>query len=99
MTADDSTADRIDLEELSQSLTGFEEIAVERLFDHPFSDLAQSGTKYMRAMRFVELKRTGMNDQDAAQAAMLEPLGQIVGRYVSRDETAPTIPGSRRPEA
>lgn len=63
------TVEKLNVEELTESLTGFEEIAISKVFSvKDFMTLP--GTMSVRALLFVVYKRDGDNDTDAYQKAM-----------------------------
>lgn len=68
----------IDLTELSQSLTGFDQIAIRQFFHERFDTLMEDPILFMRAMYFVHLTReAGAKASDAYRAAMNLPLGEV----------------------
>lgn len=70
--------DLLDFEELSRSLNGFDEIAIERYFHKPFHEL--SATTLVRALVFIAEKRDGMGDQDAFKKVMDMPISALEAR-------------------
>ena len=75
------------------SFTGFEEIAVTRMFGMSISDMGNTWTIAARAMTFVLLKRDGMTDKDAFRTAMEEPASVADGRYVAGDASGESPAG------
>lgn len=75
------TDDLYDAEELAQSLTGFEEIAIETRFRFPLSEM--TSTTVLRALLFVVEKRDGMAEVDAFNNVMLMRLGDVAAHFVS----------------
>jgi hypothetical protein len=75
-----------------RSLTGFDEIAVEKAFGKEFDDL--NGRDTVRAVIFVLEKRAGANDKDAKQYAMSVPMGQLDDHF----ETDPEEVDENEPE-
>ena len=69
------------LEELAESLNGWEEIAVVKAFGFTIDDFENQGTLGIRALAFVELKREGQKDAAAHQAAMDLSIRDLVSRY------------------
>lgn len=62
---------QITAEEMAESLTGFDEIAIEKHFDIDiYMDSEQKGVKALRALVFVDLTRQGLTAPDAKQKAM-----------------------------
>lgn len=82
----ETTEDRMGLEELAESLNGWEEIAVQKTFGFSIDDFENQGTLGIRALAFVEIKREGNNDKAAHQAAMDLTLRQLIDRYPEMDE-------------
>jgi hypothetical protein len=70
---------KIDMEALSRSLTGFDEIAICNKFHREFTDLP--GTRQARALLFISKKREGMTDADAFKLVMDLPLGELEGFF------------------
>jgi len=64
--------------ELVNSLTGFEEIAIEQLFRKSFMEMGESSTS-LRALAFIVEKRDGMGDTDAFRKVMELPFSEVVG--------------------
>lgn len=75
----------IDADELGNSLTGFEEIAIEGVFRKGLTEMG-AGTTSLRALYFIALKRSGMADVDAFRNVMLMPLKDVYEKF--RDVTA-----------
>ena len=69
---------------VAESMTGFDEIAIEQLFRVPIERL--SGTLQMRAMVFVLNRRDGMNDADAFKAVMNLPFAEVDAQFRDEDE-------------
>ena len=69
---------KITASEMVQSLTGFEELAIEKHMGvDPYADGQRKPMAVMRALVFVLRKREGASDADARQAAMGMPMGQL----------------------
>lgn len=64
-----------DIQVLAKSLTGFDEIAIEKAFSLSFSDLG--GTLIARALLFVVFRREGKNDPTAYLDAMNVAVGEL----------------------
>lgn len=74
--------EKITASEMVQSLTGFEELAIEHhMRIDPYADGATKPMSVMRALVFVLRKREGMKDTDARQAALSLPMGQLQGLF------------------
>jgi hypothetical protein len=76
--------EKLTAEEAAESLTGFDEIAIEQMFRKDISDL--SGTMSMRAIMFVLYRRNGQSDSDAFRAVMAAPLKEIQAGFAEVDE-------------
>lgn len=70
--------------EVVESLTGYEELAVEKQFGDELGDL--SPLKLMRALAFVLQKRAGKNDVDAKKAAMAMTQAQVTDAFSDEDD-------------
>lgn len=74
----------LSVSEMSESLTGFEEIAVSKAFGKEIGDLP--GTQPLRALVMVWHKRDGLDDSAAYQAAMNLSLKGCTGFFDADDE-------------
>ncbi|WP_395691799.1 hypothetical protein [Nocardioides sp.] len=73
-------------EEMAESLTGFDEIAIEKHFGIDiYTDSETKGVKALRALVFVDLRRGGKSDDQAKQAAMEMAL-RDANTYFADDE-------------
>jgi hypothetical protein len=61
-------SEKLDPQEFSQTLNGFDELAISRMFGSDISELA--ATLQVRALEFVRLRREGMKDRDAHRRVM-----------------------------
>lgn len=82
-TTTPETVTKLTQDEMVDSLTGFEEIAIEKHFDAEIFDL--SVVKRMRAMVMIMLIREGKSGPEAKKEAMGFTQAQIVG-YFADDE-------------
>lgn len=76
------------VEEVADSLTGFDEIAIKKAFGVPFSALApnekgQGGDvfQFLRSLVFVNLRREGENDVAAYTGAQQMTTGEVNGYF------------------
>lgn len=69
------------LEELAESLNGWEELAVQQKFGFQIDDFEEQGTLGIRALAFVEFKREGAKDPAAYKSAMDLTLRELIDRY------------------
>lgn len=80
------TATKITANEMFESLTGFEEIAVERKFGATVEGLAEGKPlRLLRALSFVQFKRDGLDDTKAYNAAMDMTLAQAQAHFTEDD--------------
>lgn len=69
-------ADKIDLQELSETLNGYDQIAIRSRFHERFDQLAEDPIMFARAMYFIHLRRENFKaegkhkDAEAHEAAM-----------------------------
>lgn len=74
-------------EEVMESLTGFDEIAVAKAFDAEIITLAEHHqTKFLRALVFVECRRVGQTDAEAWQSCMALSLKAAQDYFAADDE-------------
>lgn len=77
--------------EVSESLSGFDEEAIERAFGKEYDDL--NGRNTLRALIFTMRRREGLDDAKAKKAAMEVPMGQLTDHFAAAsqelDETDP----------
>jgi hypothetical protein len=71
--------DTLDAEAFTRSLTGFDEVAIKRMFAAPLGEL--DGGLIPRALLFVAERRDGSNDADAFRRVMELTLGEIEGKF------------------
>lgn len=71
MTTTTTATTGMTVEELVESLTGFDEIAIEKHFEgfDIYADGEAKGVRAMRALAFVWHRREGANDREALQTA------------------------------
>jgi hypothetical protein len=73
-------------EEVLESLTGFDEMAIKQHFGSTVSDLAGDQTMLGRGLVFVLKRRDGLNDDDARNAALGMPLKDITSYFADESE-------------
>lgn len=70
--------------EATESLTGFDEIAIKQRFGTPVGLLGQQDpTQYMRALAFVIYRRDGKPDAEAYQMAQDARIGDLNDMFAS----------------
>lgn len=88
---------KISAGEFVQSLTGFEEIAIERHMGiDPYADGEAKPMKVMRALVFVQYTRDGVDPSTARQRAMDLTMHEVQERFEDEDpeidEDSPETP-------
>ena len=74
-------------EEMFESLTGFEEIAIANSFNAEIGILAENKpTMFLRAMVFTHMVREGQSVKDAKQAAMAMTLKEANAFFLESEE-------------
>lgn len=82
-----NTAEKQTLEDAFNSLTGFDEIAIEKRFGlSDYSTIEQRSTRWVRAMVFVLKRREGLNDLDAYKTAMDMTLGELNDQFAEDED-------------
>lgn len=76
MAATEKTA-----EEVLDSLTGFDEMAIKQHFGSPISDLASDQSMLARALVFVLRRRDGNSDDDARNQVLGMSLKEVLGYF------------------
>lgn len=82
-TVAEPEAEKIDLQELSETLNGYDQIAIRSRFHERFDQLAEDPIMFARAMYFVHLRRENFEaegkhkDAEAHEAAMKLPMKDI----------------------
>lgn len=89
------STEQVSAEEMAESLTGFEEIAIERAFGAEVYDLPP--VKTLRALVFVLLKRQGLRDPEAKEQVLAMPLKEVNGHFCEPEEE--TVPDQPETEA
>lgn len=81
------------VEEMTNSLTGFDEVAIRKHmgFD-PYADAESRPMDLMRALVLVAERRRGITDKAAYQAAMEMPISEVSDYFTDDDETDPEDP-------
>lgn len=101
------------VEELADSLTGFDEIAIKKAFGVPFSALAPNEQglggdvfQFLRSLIFVHRRREGENDVTAYNTAQSLKTGEVNAYFAEesaesgKDSSAPeTTPTTSQPGA
>lgn len=83
-------ARKLDPEEVAGSVTGFDEIAVERAFGRELTDLGES-TKSLRALAFVLARRRGLDDTAAYNEVMGQTLNEVMDLFALDDDEPHTL--------
>lgn len=102
-TSQPTTQPLLTVEDAARSLTGFDEIAVERTFGRDIGEL--SATRVTRALVFVMQRRLGLDDTAAYNAAMGMSLADCEAQFAEPTPETPLTEAEllgevdRRPEA
>ena len=87
------SADKPTIEEVTESLTGFDEIAIEKHFHIDWMKIAEEKPTFLpRCLLFVLRRREGMNDPDAYNAVMGMSLKDTNDVFVDDAELDPDDP-------
>jgi hypothetical protein len=82
-------------EEMFESLTGYDEVAIAKAFSAEVTALADAKpTMFVRALVFTSLMRDGKAATDAKKAVMEMTLGQVNGYYADDVEVMADDPQS-----
>jgi hypothetical protein len=68
-------------EEVLDSLTGFDEMAIKQHFGSPISDLATDQSMLARALVFVLRRRDGKSDDDSRNDVLAMSLKEVLGYF------------------
>lgn len=81
-------------EEVTESITGFDEIAVDKHFGgfDLYTDAEAKPVVSLRALVFVHLRHNGMPDKDAHKTVMEMPLKAVHDYFEQDDEANPSDP-------
>ena len=91
---------QISASEMVQSLTGFEEIAIEKHMGiDPYADGETKPLKVLRALLFVQATREGMTAPAAREHAMGLAMGAVQDRFVEEEEPEDLDPDEPETEA
>lgn len=72
------SADKISAEEMIDSLTGFDEIAIKKAFGAEWGQLVESSpVTFTRSLIFIQKRREGLLDAVAKDAALSLTLGEV----------------------
>lgn len=87
--------------ETLESLTGFDEIAIEKAFGREFDDLGGRAT--VRALIFIQRKRAGDSDKDAKNYALEVAIGKLDDHFAAPaeevDDDDPETDAGKEPSA
>lgn len=89
--------ERLGSRDVVNSLTGFDELAIERRFGRSIEDLAENtGTTFLRALLYiVEKRRDGNTEPEAWDAAQRTTFGDLQARFKPDEQDPdPDLPGS-----
>lgn len=80
-------------DEMFQSLTGFDEIGIEKAFGEDISVLTKRPTQYLRALIFIERKRAGDSHEVARKAAQELTMGEVLAYFPDAEVVDPVGEG------
>lgn len=89
-------SEKINAIKMSRSLTGFDEIAIKKLFGSSFEKL--EGMFAGRSLWFIKLRREGVSDKDAFKAAMDVTIGELEDVFDSTVDAEGNDQGSTQTE-
>jgi hypothetical protein len=90
--------EQLDAQEYAGTLTGFDELAIERAFRHSLDDM--SNLSAVRALLFVRLRREkGLKDSAAFTAAMAATQSDLATVWVKPDTSEADAEGEAQPPA
>jgi hypothetical protein len=88
-----SAAVQMTAEEMSNSLTGFDEIAIEKHMEMDiYMDAETKPVKALRSLVFIAKTREGLTAPDARQAALEMSMSQVNDFFAEDDEPNPDEP-------
>jgi len=83
----------VTVNEMIDSLTGYDEIAIAKAFDAEWTVLAEAKPiTFARALVFVDRRRGGLDDKKAKVAALEMTVGQVNSYFAEDDEPMPEDP-------
>jgi hypothetical protein len=85
--ASEESAEKINLSELSETLNGYDQIAIRTRFHERFDQLAEDPIMFARAMYFIHLRRGGAKDAQAHEAAMRLPMKEVNELFETSTDT------------
>jgi len=86
--------DLLKAEDLVNSLTGFDQIAIRQRFNQRFDELSEDPVMLLRALYFIHLRREnagtqgGGYDKEAFQQSMGMPMGDLQEKFADADNAA-----------
>lgn len=87
-------------EDFFKSITGFDEIAIQKTFGTSFVDLRNDQFRFLRALVFVDLRRDGKKDAEAYTEVMNLGIGQVDAWFAeAADEVFPEEPVTEQGKA
>lgn len=89
MSKTDQTA-----EDLFQSLTGYDEIAISKAFGEDLNGLRTKPFMFLRALIFVQLRRGGAKDEAAKREALEMTMTQLESFFEIDTEVMPEEPAT-----
>lgn len=90
----DTHTSQLTVDEMADSLTGFEELAIAKHFGDEFSALMQKPTMFLRALVMVHAARDENTKADAAKKTAMEMTLRAVNGYFRDDSDEQPDPAS-----
>ncbi len=93
-------AEKVDLTALSESLNGYDQVAIRARFRERFDQLAEDPMMFARAMYFIHLRRENhkaegkYNDAEAHEKAMTLPMKAVNELFEAGDSDADAFEGN-----
>lgn len=82
----DQAPEKLDPEELLESLNGYEEDAIHGAFGFHLDKLEDNAIRGIRALAFIVRIREGANKKDARHAAMSLTIGELMDMFELEDD-------------
>lgn len=92
MTEHDQHEERQTMQEVLDSITGFDEIAITQAFGRYFAVLCEDATMLGRAAIFIDQRRGGKTDAEAKDIAMSMRMGEVNDYFPDDEEIDPDAP-------
>jgi len=89
----------LDMDEMANSINGFDQIAIKKMFGDSLASIGQSdATMFMHVLYFVQLRRQGAKDPEARNQSLSMPLKELSALFGADDRLDPTAEEDRDKE-